>query len=492
MWFLRLSEGSLLSASNGYSSSDSYPSAPPPFDFDPEETLDADFSPIVSLHLPPPPPLTQEQAEPRAIAPLAPCTTISSSEPQPSVPKPSEPETTSATWQKQLSYPKIDREKWLEIQRTKPKRSREEIEEAREKILHDRAWEQEERRKYERERKRDYRKRIVDDEIGSGIRNADGKKQKIVPLQLHHPESSTLSARLMPDATRPYREIRAHDHQKTKKNCGRKPRKIVKPAYRMHWLNRIVFGHINTAARQVGYPYSPKQIVCRLKSQYPDLFARLCPQRISDWRDPKFPDRLVWCPWVMEALEKGDVPKKKTSRKYILDDYPQLASAIRNNLKKMRTAGIPLDLITIRGLMIAQINRDAPEVFKCETAAGQVFRCSPSFVHRFIRKRLRWSFRRATKAAQATPNDAPEVTKRAFLCMACTIRDEQILPDLVINADQTQVVLAQGTKALYAETGSKQVDVVGQTEKRAFTLMLSASQSGEALPFQAIYTGKDP
>ncbi|KIO33022.1 hypothetical protein M407DRAFT_56131, partial [Tulasnella calospora MUT 4182] len=105
---------------------------------------------------------------------------------------------------------------------------------------------------------------------------------------------------------------------------------------------------------------------------------------------------------------------------------------------------------------------------------------------------LRWSFRRATKAAQVTPKDAPEVTKRAFLRMACTIRDEQIPPALVINADQTQVVLAQGTKASYAETGSKQVDVVGQTEKRAFTLMLSASQSGEALPFQAIYAGKDP
>ncbi|KAG8938021.1 hypothetical protein FRC00_001924 [Tulasnella sp. 408] len=425
------------------------------------------------------------------LLPPPPCPAIPSSELQASVSKPSPPDGANPTLQipmqaiselrqTKLSYPKIDREKWLEIQQAKPKRSREEIEEARE------------RRKYEREKKRNYRKRIVEEEIGSGIRNADGKKRKIVPLQLHYPESLTLSTASMPDATRPYREVRAHDHDRTKKNCGRKPSKVAQPAHRMRWLNRIVFSQIDTAAHQVGYPYSPKEIVRRLKAQSPDLFAKLHPQCISDWRDPKFPDRLVWRPWVMEALENGDVPKKKASCKYILDDYPQLVSAIRNNLKKMRAAGIPLDLTTIRGMMIAQINRDMPEVFKRETAAGRVFQCSPSFVRRFIRKRLCWSFRRATKAAQATPQNAAEVTKRAFLRMTCTIQDEQIPADLVINADQTQVVLVQGTKASYAETGSKQVDVVGQTEKRAFTLMLSVLQSGEALPFQAIYTGKDP
>ncbi|KIO17981.1 hypothetical protein M407DRAFT_60203, partial [Tulasnella calospora MUT 4182] len=105
---------------------------------------------------------------------------------------------------------------------------------------------------------------------------------------------------------------------------------------------------------------------------------------------------------------------------------------------------------------------------------------------------LQWSFRCATKAAQTTPKNALELTRRAFLRMACTIRDEGIPASLVINADQTQVVLAQGTKVSYAETGAKQVDVVGQTEKRAFTLMVSVSQDGQVLPFQAIYSGKDP
>ncbi|KIO33206.1 hypothetical protein M407DRAFT_45111, partial [Tulasnella calospora MUT 4182] len=105
---------------------------------------------------------------------------------------------------------------------------------------------------------------------------------------------------------------------------------------------------------------------------------------------------------------------------------------------------------------------------------------------------LQWSLRRATKAAQNTPQNAAELTMRAFIRMACAIRDEGIPAPLIINADQTQVILAQGTKSSYADTGAKQVDVAGQTEKRAFTLMLSVSQGGDALPFQAIYASKDP
>lgn len=142
--------------------------------------------------------------------------------------------------------------------------------------------------------------------------------------------------------------------------------------------------------------------------------------------------------------------------------------------------------------MTAIICRQAPEVFEIKTGKGRLFKCSESFVRHFIDQKLQWSFRRATKAAQNTPKNAKELTMKAFLRMACTIRDEGIPAPLIINADQTQVVLAQGTKTSYADTGAKQVDVVGQTEKRAFTLMLSVSQGGDALPFQAIYSGKDP
>ena len=61
---------------------------------------------------------------------------------------------------------------------------------------------------------------------------------------------------------------------------------------------------------------------------------------------------------------------------------------------------------------------------------------------------------------------------------------------LIVNSDQTGVQYSAGALQTYAETGSKQVEVVGKDEKQAFTLMVGISMSGEVLPFQAIYAGK--
>jgi hypothetical protein len=58
-----------------------------------------------------------------------------------------------------------------------------------------------------------------------------------------------------------------------------------------------------------------------------------------------------------------------------------------------------------------------------------------------------------------------------------------------VNSDQTQVVYAQGSKLTWTKTGSRQVTVIGEDEKRAFTVVVSVSNSGELLPFQAIYQG---
>ncbi|KAG1900159.1 uncharacterized protein F5891DRAFT_922199, partial [Suillus fuscotomentosus] len=56
--------------------------------------------------------------------------------------------------------------------------------------------------------------------------------------------------------------------------------------------------------------------------------------------------------------------------------------------------------------------------------------------------------------------------------------------------DQTNIVYQPENTATYEEVGSKQVTVVGQEEKRAFTVVVGISASGNALPFQVIYCGK--
>ncbi|KIO18300.1 hypothetical protein M407DRAFT_84106, partial [Tulasnella calospora MUT 4182] len=143
-------------------------------------------------------------------------------------------------------------------------------------------------------------------------------------------------------------------------------------------------------------------------------------------------------------------------------------------------------------MIVAFVERDAPHLFtyRGKNGEGTPFRCSDEFVRKFLKTNLNWTWRQATKAAQKLPVDAAQQTRRTFLRMAATIRDETIDPCFIINADQTQVVYYSGTQKTYAPRGSKQVAVVGQEEKRAFTLMVAVSQDGSVLPFQAVYQGR--
>ena len=84
-----------------------------------------------------------------------------------------------------------------------------------------------------------------------------------------------------------------------------------------------------------------------------------------------------------------------------------------------------------------------------------------------------------------------EQCEQSFLRKAWVIKEEDIPAALLVNSDQTQVVFAPGDKMSWAETGSKQVAILGG-EKRAFTVLISVASNGAVLPMQAIYTGKTP
>ncbi|KAJ7360929.1 hypothetical protein DFH08DRAFT_637557, partial [Mycena albidolilacea] len=56
--------------------------------------------------------------------------------------------------------------------------------------------------------------------------------------------------------------------------------------------------------------------------------------------------------------------------------------------------------------------------------------------------------------------------------------------------DQTGVVYLPGSRMTYAPRGSKQVGLIGNEEKRAFTALLAVSAAGERIPVQCVYEGK--
>jgi hypothetical protein len=140
--------------------------------------------------------------------------------------------------------------------------------------------------------------------------------------------------------------------------------------------------------------------------------------------------------------------------------------------------------------MVATIESKAPELFTAIQSDGTCFKCSDTFVRKFLHSTMGWSDRRATKAAQKLPVNHKEILMDAFLREAYVVRDHAVPAALRVNTDQTQMVYQQGTQRTWNESGAKQVSTVGQEEKRAFTLVPSISASGEVLPMQAIFMGK--
>lgn len=103
---------------------------------------------------------------------------------------------------------------------------------------------------------------------------------------------------------------------------------------------------------------------------------------------------------------------------------------------------------------------------------------------------MKWSERKATRAAHKLPDNWEDLCEKSLLRIAQDIKEEDIPAALYVNTDQTQAVYAQGSNLTWTQTGSAQVSVVGEDEKRAFTAVVSVSNSGILLPFQAIYMGK--
>lgn len=86
----------------------------------------------------------------------------------------------------------------------------------------------------------------------------------------------------------------------------------------MNWSLPGTWRLIHATARSVGYPWSPTEIVRRLKQLDPGLFATLRPQRISDWRDNTVFDRLTWKANVLAAVSHGNKPHGMVTRSHIL------------------------------------------------------------------------------------------------------------------------------------------------------------------------------
>jgi len=110
---------------------------------------------------------------------------------------------------------------------------------------------------------------------------------------------------------------------------------------------------------------------------------------------------------------------------------------IRSRLDTLWNAFAPITIVTVRGIFIATILDMAPEVFEKIAKDGSSFRCSESYLHQWLHETMRWTPRRATRAAQKLPSDWEDICEKVFLRLAQDIKEWDIPPELYVNSDQT-------------------------------------------------------
>ncbi|KAI0700281.1 hypothetical protein BC835DRAFT_1412087 [Cytidiella melzeri] len=314
---------------------------------------------------------------------------------------------------------------------------------------------------------------------------------KIWKLQKSNDISEGLPSRSdIAEESQPFCQLKRVIDEKKTETRGRKKNLQLdeQKAKCVNWSNPLLWHQIDFAARSVGYPWSPKEIVSRLQKDNP-IFMKLDKRRISEWRDTDFNDRLVWTDAVLKRLEKKHRAGGEVTRVGVFHAYPELTKLIVTVIQELRKASTTVDVPTTRAVMIGYITQHAPEIFEKKGNNGRCFKCSEAFLRAFLRNLMDWSVQKSTRAGQKVPVNADILLKKSFLCASAAVRDGKIQACFIANTDQTQCVYSHDTSKTWTKKGEKQIAVAGKEEKRAFILVVGLSQSGDLLPFQAIYQG---
>jgi hypothetical protein len=166
---------------------------------------------------------------------------------------------------------------------------------------------------------------------------------------------------------------------------------------------------------------------------------------------------------------------------------------VSKTLRAIRTAGLPVNASVARNTILAFIKQQYPNLLGQANPGHWTPQLSIHTVRRFLHRELKWVVRAGTKAAQKLPKDWEIQCEKTFFRLVYTIAKEGVHQSLLVNADQTGVILVPGgSQKTYEEQGSRQVLIHGKEEKRAFTAVLATSNDGTVLPTQSIHKGKTP
>lgn len=211
-------------------------------------------------------------------------------------------------------------------------------------------------------------------------------------------------------------------------------------------------------------------------------FTLLNESTVRGWFQP---DTYALKDKVYKRWQAGAKRQWGSGRPYLLGTAPEAEAFIIDTLKALRTAGSTINSIVISGLMKSVLSERAPALL-------DQLALSRRWCRYWLKKRLGWSYKKATTSGQKLPADWVQQVQDMNSRVAAIVGTHNITHEcFIINWDQTGVLLLSTHKYTYHNQKEKQVPVIALEEKRQITAVVAGALSGELLPLQLIFTGQD-
>ena len=168
----------------------------------------------------------------------------------------------------------------------------------------------------------------------------------------------------------------------------------------------------------------------------------------------------------------GDItvlPLQKHGRLALLG--PDVDTKVQMYLKKVRDGGGPVSAIGAFGGHV-QLNR---------------------YWAYALLKRMKFVQRMATTAkSKHAPMDFAQLKKLFLADVVATVTTEEIPAELILNWDQTGIIIVPSSTWTMERKGANRVEMVGVNDKRQITAIFCSTLTGDFLPVQLVYKGKTP
>ncbi|KAJ7872859.1 hypothetical protein B0H14DRAFT_2204338, partial [Mycena olivaceomarginata] len=132
-----------------------------------------------------------------------------------------------------------------------------------------------------------------------------------------------------------------------------------------------------------------------LQKQSPVLYKSLAKGTLSRWREK---GKAKWTAATLARITKGGAVAA-SGRTGILAQYPDITKNVKEMLQGLRSAGAIVNVSIARGVLLAEISAQQPDLLTN-------FKVSESYVRTFFSSVMNWTPRKATRQAHHIPEDA--------------------------------------------------------------------------------------